>query len=326
VKKLWWTWDLRMRWAPGFSASAESFIQNYTRAIDAAGRYGIEGIVVWGFLRDRHGGSEAAREIAGYGRRRNVSILPGVGIDAFGGPYCDGDFRFSLDRHLLVHPELQARRDDGSLAVHRWPATDIVDHRLACPSQAVLLDFYREALDWLFNTFPLGGVQIEQGDTGLCGCAACRARPRTLTSKCKSMALENLTARLPVLARHVLDRYPEALVIVENYSGLGHEDAQVVAPFLAPFPPAVYHSWQAYDGVGKFFLSEGSRSPAPHGCLAVRANGDFTEGETPDQDNIRRAVALARRAGLDMTYIYGEYPDDRPVTRANYDVWAEAAG
>ena len=34
MKKIWWTWDLRMRWSHGFCSDEESFLQNYTRAID----------------------------------------------------------------------------------------------------------------------------------------------------------------------------------------------------------------------------------------------------------------------------------------------------
>jgi hypothetical protein len=45
MKRIWWTWDLRMRWAHGFSANAESYLANYRAAIDAAPRHGVEGIV-----------------------------------------------------------------------------------------------------------------------------------------------------------------------------------------------------------------------------------------------------------------------------------------
>ena len=48
-------------------------------------------------------------------------------------------------------------------------------------------------------------------------------------------------------------------------------------------------------------------------------------GEIEDRENIKRAVELGRAAGLDMTYIYGEYGDGWPITRANYEAWAAAA-
>ena len=48
-----------MRWAHGFSRWEESFVGNYKRAIERAVRYGVERIVIWGFLRDRHGGNTA---------------------------------------------------------------------------------------------------------------------------------------------------------------------------------------------------------------------------------------------------------------------------
>jgi len=325
MRKIWWSWDLRMRWSWGFCGDEKSFLANYTRAIDAAARYGVEGIVVWGFLRDSHGGVDAARRLCDHGRSRGVSILPGVGIDAFGGVYCSGDSPHSLDRHLREHPERQARREDGRPSVHRWPPADDAEHLIGCPSDAALAAFYRESLEWLVDTFDLAGFQIEQGDVGLCFCERCRALPRTTGPKCRASSLDAVAARLAPLIRGALASRPGLTILVENYSGLLPEEVRAVAPFLADFPPEVFHSWQAYDCPGKFHVTAESRSPTPHGCMAVRSNSDFTGGEIDDRADIRRAVELGRAAGLDMTYTYGEYPDDWPVTRGNYAAWAGAA-
>lgn len=325
MKKIWWTWDLRMRWAYGFSSDAGSFVNNYARALDAAGQYGVEGIVVWGFLRDSHGGVEAARRLNEHAQAQNVRIIPGVGIDSFGGVYCSGDSEYSLDRYLAEHPEAQAVNEDGSPMKKRWPPSDNVEHFVACPSDESLMDFYVRSIDWLLDTFDIRGIQLEQGDQGLCRCARCRARAATPGLKCETSNLERMAARLPGLAKHVLEKRPGAIVIVENYSGLRPEEAQVVAPFLQDFPEEVFHSWQAYDAPGKFFITEASHAPTKHGCMALRTNNDFMGGEFDDRENIRKATALGKSAGLDMTYIYGEYPDSWPITRANYEAWGAAA-
>jgi hypothetical protein len=326
VKKIWWTWDLRTRWARGFSGTAEEFVQNYRRAIDAARRYGVDGIVIWGFLRDRHGGVEAARRVRDYAGEQGVMILPGVGIDSYGGVYYQGDSPHALNVYLTAHPGARAVNADGSPQIQRWPPSDASERFAGCPSDAGLMDFYRESIDWLVDTFHLDGFQIEQGDVALCHCPRCRGRKRTGVAKLAGRTcLEDLAGRVAPVAAHALARRPNLVVIAENYSGLLPADAATAAPFLRAFPPAVYHSWQAYDAEGRFFIAPESQSPAAHGCLAVRTNSDAFGGELADVANIRKAVALGRGAGLDMTYIYGEYPDDWPATRANYQAWAQAA-
>jgi hypothetical protein len=326
VRKIWWTWDVRTRWARGFSGSADAFIQNYRRAVDAARRYGVEGIVVWGFLRDRHGGAEAARRVCDYAREQGVLILPGVGIDSYGGVYYEGDSPYSLNAYLAAHPEARAVDADGSPQIQRWPPSDTSQRFVGCPADAGLMGFYRESIDWLVETFDLGGFQIEQGDVALCHCPRCRDRTRTSVAKMAGRTcLEDLAGRVAPVVSHALERRPNLIVVVENYSGLLPSDAATAEPFLRPFPAPVYHSWQAYDAGGKFFITPESRSPAPHGCLAVRTNSDAFGGELDDRDNIRKAIGLGRQAGLDMTYIYGEYPDDWPATRGNYEAWAQKA-
>jgi len=327
MKKIWWTWDVRTRWAHGFCGSAESFVENYRGAVDAASRYGVEGIVIWGFLRDRHGGVEAAKQVAGYAHEKGIAVLPGVGIDSYGGVYYEGESPWALNTYLTAHPDARAADEEGSPHFHSWPPTDRSRRFMGCPSNEGLMAFYRESIDWLLETFNLRGFQVEQGDVKRCQCGGCRDRERTgvLNKLPGRTCLEDMAARVAPVVSHALAKRPELTVLVENYSGLRPEDAATVGPFLKDFPEAAFHSWQAYDAVGKFFITEESRSPAPHGCMAIRTNNDCFGGEIDDRENIKRAVALGRAAGLDMTYIYGEFGDGWPITRANYEAWAAAA-
>ena len=326
MRKIWWTWDVRTRWARGFSGSADAFVANYRAALDAAAGYGVEGLVIWGFLRDRHGGVEAARQVCDYAGERGVMILPGMGIDSYGGAWYEGDSPWSLNTYLAENPGARALDENGEPQLQRWPPSDTSRRYVGCPADEGLMDYYRASVEWLLETFDLRGLQVEQGDVALCHCERCRGRTRTDVAKMAGRTcLEDLAGRVGPVVSHALARRPELTVIVENYSGMLPADTDRAAPFLRDFPDAAYHSWQAYDAVGKFFIDEGSRSPRPHGCLAVRTNSDAFGGELEDCGNIRRAIALARGAGLDMTYIYGEYPDDWPKTRANYQAWAQAA-
>src|SRR5262249_5131351 len=103
--RLFWTWDHSTNWdldQPGqqdvgannvYSKPATAFAEDYRRLIDFMSRHRLNGLVIWGFLRDGHGGIEAAQEIARYGKERGVRILPGVGINAYGGIYWEGNHR-----------------------------------------------------------------------------------------------------------------------------------------------------------------------------------------------------------------------------------------
>lgn len=100
---------------------------------------------------------------------------------------------------------------------------------------------------------------------------------------------------------------------------------------MANYPEQIILSWQLYDGPscslphGKFLIDADCHSGRKHGCAALRTNNDIFNGEVDDRENIAKALMLSKQAGLDMTYIYGEYPDSWPTTANNYRVWAETA-
>lgn len=325
MRKVWWTWDVRMRWHPHFSFSAESYENNYRALIDAAARYGVECIVIWGFLRDMHGGIDTARRICEYGGDCGVAIMPGVGIDHYGGVYYDGCSPYSLDRYLMEHPGAQALDSDGIPFKFKWPITDPGYRMIACPSNSQTMKFYLESIEWLITTFDLEGFQIEQGDNGLCYCERCREKRGVLLRDGK-IDFDMAGRRLVPVIEHALALKPDLTIISETYSGLTRNETEPLRDTLSRFPKEVYISWQAYLGSEAIFrIDENSRSEWQHGCLAILTNSDAQMGERDDSRNIRKAVELGRKAGLDMTYIYGEYPDRWPDTRSNYEAWAASA-
>lgn len=328
MRKIWWTWDIRMHWVHGLSFSEASYIRNYELALEAARRYGVEGLVIWGFLRDFHGGLPAAHRIMDYGRKCGVEIYPGFGVDDYGGAYYQGDSPYSLDTFIAQYPEAQAREADGTLRTHKWPMNDISARKLCCPSFAGAMEFYAQALEWLIREFDLQGFQIEQGDSGLCKCPQCR-KIFQVDDKA-SFSLEISSRRLIPLLRQALQNHPDLTVIVETYSGLLPAQVQAHAAKFAAYPQEVYLSWQAYNGFmsskeERFLLNEQSLSPALNGCLAFRANSEAALGESETPEEAVEAIRLARKAGLNMTYIYGEYPDTWPRSRAIYETWSAAA-
>lgn len=172
--RIWWTWDHRMDWIPGspgtqscgcsnpYFKPPEAFEEDYRRAVDAAVEYNINGIIIWGFLRESHGGEAAARRVCEYALDSGIRILPGVGTSEYGGYYYEGDHYFSATRYLATHPDRRAMSEKGE------PLDRV------CPSNPFNQEWLAEGMAWLYREFPLGGVNLEHGDFAVCHCDECK--------------------------------------------------------------------------------------------------------------------------------------------------------
>jgi len=172
IKILLWCWDARMTWddEPGniqthmaaaekrfpYPKKGESFQVGFRRLMDYCSAKGIWGIIIWGFLRDAHGGVAAARDLCLYARDRGVSILPGVGLCAYGGYYYEGSHPFNLECYLEKYPERAgvAREEGGGREVR-----GVLD-----PSLPENRQWWRDGLEWMMDTFAIGGINYEMGD------------------------------------------------------------------------------------------------------------------------------------------------------------------
>ncbi|HOJ09938.1 MAG TPA: hypothetical protein PK733_05025 [Clostridiales bacterium] len=174
-----WTWDHRTNWVlddPGilnfgcynkYLKLPDTYISEYEKLIDFAAGLGIKGIVIWGFLRDSHGGIESAKHIASYGASKGVAILPGVGTTWYGGVYYEGEHRYNLDAFLRKNPDAKMIGKDGK----PYNYSDCIG---ACPTNPLFREWIYEAVKWLFKEFDIGGVNFENGDYLLCLCPNCR--------------------------------------------------------------------------------------------------------------------------------------------------------
>ena len=328
MRRIFWTWDIRMRWAHGFCFWQESYLQNYRRLIDAAAALAVEGIVIWGFLRDVHGGIDSAKRIVEYAGKKNIKIYPGIGIDDYGGIYCEGDSPYSLDTFLKAHPHMQAVRADGTPDTHLWPPNDYLPRLKGCPSQEELIPYYQESIEWLLQTFGLSGFQIEQGDSGVCCCEKCRECKRIACSDAPGADPRTSAIRIPTVLNPILARHPDLTVICETYCGLTKETIQNLEEVIDLYPENIILSWQLYNGANtssgkpQLKLDDDIRNPRKTGNAALRTNNDLFLGEHDEAEEIRHVLRLSEKAGLNMTYFYGEYPWDWAVTRKNYLAWA----
>lgn len=189
----YWTWDHSTNWELSQIGQQEigvfnpyqkppgGFLADYRRLVDFCSRNRIGGIVVYGFLRDSHGGIDAAQELCRYGNERGVRIIPGIAIGAYGGVYWEGNHKFNLATWLKANPQHAATMNQGigfRIADLAFPLNfPHSDYTLtACPSAPETMAWMEEAVSWLAETFEIGGINIESGDYGVCDCKRCVAR------------------------------------------------------------------------------------------------------------------------------------------------------
>lgn len=188
-----WTWDHSTNWELAqighqeigvfnpYQKPPEGWLADYKALVDFCSRQRIAAVVVYGFLRDSHGGIDAAHELCRYGRERGVRILPGIAIGAYGGVYWEGKHPYNLATWLKSHPQHAAQMERGigfQLADLAFPLNfPHSDYTVtACPSAPETMDWMEEAVSWLARTFDIGGINIESGDYGVCGCERCVRR------------------------------------------------------------------------------------------------------------------------------------------------------
>jgi len=262
--RIFWTWDHCTTWAlnrPGghdlgasneYGRAPETFLADYTCLLRWCGQHGIDGVVVWGLLRDRHGGADAVHRLCEVARECDVMLLAGVGLNAYGGVYYEGASDYSLERHLQAHPELYGLRPNGDRMVFDFGTLGPHATHHACPSRPENQAFTQESLRWLFETFDLAGVQMEAGDTGVCRCPQCEARREHPVS---GFSWDDMALMYPLAAAAVRSVREDACIIAETYShpqpyegeaeapGFGEGVPPWAAACIAQFPENVFAQW-----------------------------------------------------------------------------------
>lgn len=233
-----WTWDHSTNWNldqvghqeigvfNSYGKPPEGFLSDYRRVVDFCSQHRIGGVVVYGFLRDSHGGVEAARELCKYANERGVRIIPGIAIGAYGGVYWEGPNQYNLSTWLKSRPGTEAR-SEGAIGFQiedldfplNFPHSDYT--KVACPSDPATMSWMEDAVSWLSETFDIGGVNIESGDYGVCGCDRCIARrgdrddPSKRQEMLESWSHADLTDNFPRLFEAIRKNRPDAWVYCE---------------------------------------------------------------------------------------------------------------
>jgi hypothetical protein len=332
--RLFWTWDHSTNWHTEqtgqqeigamnyYSKPADGFLNDYTRLIDYASLHRISGVTIYGFLRDNHGGVEAAKEVCRYGKERGVRVIPGVGINAYGGIYWEGNHRYNLSTWLADHPELRAQFDNPP-AFHipeipdLWfPTTSYTD--ASCPCKPETLAYHKEAIQWLVETFEIGGINFETGDYGTCSRPECTLK----RAPGKSWSLEDQRVVYPALFEAARKLDPDVWIVSEVYWD-NILDRDLLSPLEALPDDAIYQYCFNRSYLAKLERSLTAeyvrRLPRTTNILRTHMGSQWNkERYELVADRFARTADIAKISGMRGMTIFGEVSPTSTVNEINY--------
>ncbi|MAG34905.1 MAG: hypothetical protein CL878_01425 [Dehalococcoidia bacterium] len=336
--RLFWTqdhstnWYLEQRGLQEYAASAlyhklgPGFLADYQRLIDFMSRQRLNGVVVYGFLRDHHGGVETAQELARYATERRVRIIPGVGINSYGGIYRDGKHKYNLPHWLQAHPELRAQPEMPPGPLSFWSS-------LACPTQEANRRWHAEAIHWLSEEFEIGGINFETGDYGMCRCQLCEGRRGDQGGR---WSLGDTVELYPALFEAARSAKPDLWLVAEAYFD-NILDLPTIAP-LAGLPAetiAQYTINRNYWPRVQEELTPAHVQALPTGTNIMRTHmgSQWGGGEAPPGGERYRPVArdfadlarLVTTSGMQGMNVFGEVSVFSTVNELNYLAFATFA-
>ena len=340
-----WTWDHSTEWAlnrPGvqtigasnhYGRTTESFIDDYTKLLEWSGKHHVDAVVIWGLLRDTHGGVESAKKLCDVANKNGVKLLCGVGLNAYGGVYYEGNSDYNLEKHLTSHPELYGFDANGSKMAYPFGIYGPRISHHACPSRKENQEYMVESVNWLFKTLPgLGGVQMESGDTGVCVCELCtkrRLKPASVFS------WEDMAMMYPLAVEAIRSEKPDAFIICETYShpeiwdepekipGFGDGRPAWSDESLAKFPEGVYVQWAG----DQYFKPSSAKKWTSAGNIPIKAKqimrahfGTYWRGLRGELaiDWIADMVQQSMKHGIDGISIFGEVSPFETGAELNY--------
>jgi hypothetical protein len=267
----------------------------------------FNGMILWGFLRDVHGGIEAAQELCRYAEQRGIHILPGVGTSGYAGFYYEGNHQYNTDTWLRMHPELRAVDKNGAF------------YNALCPSNSDNQKWLNDGAQWMLETFRIGGLNLEMGDFLVCYCDECKRARQGIDSDepdyYKDMAISH-----SVTLESVYRQFPDAWLSYATYTGFTAEMMQQPPEFLKLIPDYAICQWtltrmaQAWPAGVKPMACH--NIGYLHWCnLSTGTQDDFYFKEVRD---ICRNAAEAGFEGLDT---YGELHPERPNVELFFLAW-----
>ncbi len=315
MKVILWCWDARMTWDDEPQAIAtkmasptsqfpylkkpESYLVGFKRLVDYCAKVGVHSIIVWGFLRDAHGGVKAARELCDYASDRGVGIIPGVGLCSYGGYYFEGDHPFNLGTYIRKHP-------DRAVLVPR-PENNSQPSPILDPSLKTNQDWWRSGLEWMLDNFRIAGINYEMGDF-LVNPSDSAVKARAALSMDTDENLQDIVVATRDLARFSSKAFPKGLFINSTYRGYHQIRGFPRMPYIDALPKGVVWQYTLTQMVRRPEFPAGFAGVPPHrryGYLHCfnhsthSADRDFTA-------DIARVFPAVRNLGFEFIGTYGE--------------------
>ena len=252
-----WTWDHSTNWVlddPGglnfgcgnrYLKRPDTFVEDYRRLTDLAAGLGVKGILIWGFIRDSHGGIEYSKRVADYAASKGVAIMPGIGTTWYGGMYYEGDHPYNIETFVKNNPDARIIDERGEAQAHG-----------ACPSSPRFLEWLAEGIQWLFREFAIGGANLENGDFSVCYDPKCRAQKEKWPADDPDFFRLQALSYVPAL-KAIRDLLPDKLVTWATYTGFvpGTDPERISHRFTNCERPAIFDHIEP-DGVCQWTITE----------------------------------------------------------------------
>ncbi len=339
MKILLWCWDARMTWDDQpdailramaaaekpfpYPKKPEAYTIGFKRLVDYCAQIGVRGIVIWGFLRDSHGGVKAGQDLCKYASDKGVAILPGVGLCSYGGYFFEGDHPFNLGTYLRQHPErVSTAEEEGG----KRQVTPVLD-----PSLEANRAWWREGLEWMLDTFAIGGVDFEMGDFVVNPSPEATAARAALGMDADGNILDTVLATRDLMTR-AIQLHPKGIFINSTYRGYHQIKNFPRMDYLKGFPKETVWEYTLSNMIRQKEFPDGF-SGAPDHRKYGYLHWFNASTNTADKDfvpDIARVFPGLHKLGFAFAGTYGELSaQNNPLADRNYRAqvaWANEAG
>jgi len=352
MKYRWfWNWDNRTNWdlldhddvySPKLEATEsvrpyrkrpEAYLKNMKLCVDYMSEHKLNGLIIWGFLRDNHGGVKASQELCRYANERGVKIIPGVGPDRhYGGFYHEGNHEFNTETRADKYPLLRSMDKQGKY-----------EPRTLCLQKAENREWLRRGFRWLYDNFPIGGVNFEFSEHAACYTPDCvearKNQPGQESDFAKDLAR---TAPFVMNEAHSID--PKTWISYVTYGGFTAQMQANLPLHIRVAPDYAVCQWTLTnmltdlvptgasrsraagwaEGLGPSPWPAGLRPPGKHSIGYTHWNAFYSHNQKGFfVDAYRQAARKAHDAGFEGLDTYGEESADLPNVELSYLAFSE---
>jgi len=355
MKYRWfWNWDVRTNWdlldhdnvyiptgqlpktdsVRAWFKRPEAFVNNMKLVIDYMSEHKLNGLILWGFLRDNHGGVPAALEVCRYANERGVRIIPGAGIDRhYGGFYHEGKHEFNLETRAEQNPSLQSVGKDGK-----------PEPRTLCLELPENREWVERGFRWLYKTFPIGGVNVEFAEHSTCYNPEC-IEARKSQRGSETDFSKDLARIVPFVMKTIHDIAPDTWISYVTYGGFTPEMKAKPPLHVRAAPDYAICQWTLTNMLTDLVPTRSRRPPKAEGWTPGLYESPWPEGLRPPGksyigyihwnafythnqkgffvDAFREAARKAYRHGFQGIDTYGEESPEFPNVELSYLAFSE---